>query len=43
MLWIEARAEEMFSTRGFGERERRGMERVVRTATEVRFVLRMVL
>jgi hypothetical protein len=43
MLWIEARAEEMFITRGFGDWERRGMERVVRRATEVTFVLRMVL
>jgi hypothetical protein len=43
MLWTEARAEEMFITRGFGERERRGMERVVWRATEVTFVLRMVL
>jgi hypothetical protein len=43
MLWIEARAEDMFTTRGVGERVRRGMERVVRRATEVVFVLRMVL
>jgi hypothetical protein len=33
----------MFITRGFGDWERRGMERIVRRATEVTFVLRMVL
>ena len=42
--WMEARAEERFIT--FGEalvRRRRGMERVVRRATEVRFVFSVVV
>jgi hypothetical protein len=41
--WIEARPEEMFIT--FEELlvRRRGIERVVRRATEVRFVFRVVL
>ena len=38
MAWSEARAEEMFTTRGKGDSWRRGMARVVRRAAEVRFV-----
>ena len=38
MAWSEARAEEMFTTRGEGDSWRRGMARVVRRAGDVRFV-----
>lgn len=41
MAWREARADETFITCGDGERWSRGMERVVRGAGEVGFVLRM--
>lgn len=43
MAWREARAEERFMTRGWGERCKRGMARVIRRAGEVRFVFRVWL
>lgn len=41
IAWMDARAEEMFITRGRGEARRRGRDRVVRVAGEVRFVERI--
>lgn len=43
MLWMDARPEEMLMTRGLGEWRSRGMERVVSSAAEVMFVLKMRL